>query len=163
MSCCGSFLHGLCARGQLDVARQGSRWTFFFGEMTAECNTLPRTALQNIANTNSVNGHAVMLSCCHARGDRSSQGCWVSILGCGSKPTLDSTCFPCLEDLEVFDLASELNRVSPSGKKAFAAGSRCHLYHFVSWTLEDTLPVGAPPWNQSAMNMSLRFPFFSSH
>ena len=30
------------------------------------------------------------LSCCHAGGDGSFEGCWVSILGCGSKPTFNS-------------------------------------------------------------------------
>lgn len=58
-------------------------------------------------------------------------------LGAAQNPHLIA-CFRCLEDLEVFDLAaSELsNRVSPGGRKALAAGSRCCLYHFVSWTLE---------------------------
>ena len=107
-------------------------------------------------------------------------------LGAAQNPHLIA-CFRCLEDLEVFDLAaSELsNRVSPGGRKVLAAGSRCCLYHFVSWTLEvltswpramtypwiplglkkihlPRKPVGAP-WNQSTMNMSLRFAFFDSH
>ena len=110
-------------------------------------------------------------------------------LGAAQNPHLIA-CFRCLEDLEVFDLAaSELsNRVSPGGRKALAAGSRCCLYHFVSFCILDfgsadllatrndisldspgikkihlpRKPVGAP-WNQSTMNMSLRFAFFDSH
>jgi hypothetical protein len=59
-------------------------------------------------------------------------------LGAAQNPHLIA-CFRCLEDLEVFDLAaSELsNRVSPGGRKALAAGSRCCLYHFVSFCILD--------------------------